>query len=112
MFDSKDRSWRALDKAEEVQEMLAVLSGKWKLLILWRLSTKRYWFNRLKKELRGISASSLTAQLSQLEEAGLIERKVFSTATPPVVEYLLTRTGKSLAPVFKALEKWANDVLD
>lgn len=96
---------------EEVQELLMQLSGKWKLLILWRLSKQRYWFNQLKRDLGDISTSSLTRQLTQLEAAGFIERKVYPV-TPPVVEYNLTSLGKSLSHVVKALDKWANDVLD
>lgn len=111
MLSRRGKGIKARGLDIEIQNILGHLSGKWKLLILWRLSRERYWFNKLRKNLGNISTSSLTNQLIQLEQAGLIERKVYPE-TPPVVEYYLSPLGKSLRPVFKALEKWVDNLLD
>lgn len=61
--------------------------------------TKR--FGELKKSIGHVTQKVLTAQLRQMEESGLLTRKVYAEV-PPRVEYTLTELGYSLKPVLDA----------
>ena len=65
--------------------------------------TKR--FGELKKSIGSVSQKVLTAQLRDMEEKGLVERKVYAEV-PPRVEYTLTETGYSLKPILDAMWAW------
>lgn len=88
---------------------LALIGGKWKMLILWRLGkegTKR--FNELKESMPGITQKILTSQLRDLEDDCLVHRKVYPEV-PPKVEYSLTNCGQSLLPILEAMYHWGTD---
>lgn len=91
-----------------VETTLTLISDKWKILIIRDLldGTKR--FGKLKTSVTGISQKVLTSNLRQMEESGLVNRKVFAEV-PPKVEYSLTELGYSLQPVLSALEVWGKD---
>lgn len=88
-----------------VETTLTVIGDKWKVLILRDLlpGTKR--FGELKKSLGKVSQKVLTAQLRDMEEQGLVTRRVFAEV-PPRVEYSLTDLGMSLEPVLNAMKAW------
>src|SRR5690242_13526158 len=73
----------------EIEATLAVLSGKWKILILWQLMRRECRFNELRRAINGVSQHMLTTQLRDLERHGIIIRTVFPEV-PPRVEYALT----------------------
>lgn len=84
---------------------LRVIGGKWKPLILWHVSNKRIRFSQLMKEMTGITQKMLTHELRELEQDGLVFRKVFPEI-PPHVEYSLTPYGKTLSPVLETMSQW------
>ncbi|GAB6174376.1 helix-turn-helix domain-containing protein [Paradesulfitobacterium aromaticivorans] len=84
-----------------------VISGKWKIVILWQLSQKTRRFNELQKLLPEISQGILTQQLRELERDGLVHREVYKEV-PPKVEYSLTDIGKSFIPVLEVIAEWAD----
>lgn len=88
-----------------VKTTLTLIGDKWKVLILRDLlpGTKR--FGELKKSIGSVSQKVLTAQLRDMEENGLINRKVYAEV-PPRVEYSLTDLGKSLEPILDAMWNW------
>lgn len=88
-----------------VNETLKIIGGKWKLNLLWTIHDKSKRFNELRRELTGISQKMLTQQLRELEEAGLIERRVIPDK-PPKVEYSLSEYGNTLEPLFNVLNHW------
>ncbi|MDI4648001.1 winged helix-turn-helix transcriptional regulator [Cohnella hashimotonis] len=93
----------------EKELTLAVIGGKWKLIILWHLGlegTKR--FSELKKLIPHITQKMLTNQLRELEEDRLVFRKVYPVV-PPKVEYTLTEYGESLIPVLKMMYNWGKN---
>lgn len=89
-----------------VERANGVISGKWKILILYRLSVNEFLrYSALKKELGSISEKMLIQQLKELEKDGLVNRKVYAVS-PPKVEYHLTENGKGIIPVITALRNW------
>ena len=62
----------------------------------------------MKKSIGSVSQKVLTAQLRDMEEKGLVSRKVYAEV-PPRVEYSLTELGKSLCPVLDALREWGEN---
>lgn len=85
-----------------------VLSGKWKLALLWHLSKGAIRFNELQRTLANITQKTLTMQLRELERDGIIYRKVYPES-PPRVEYGLTNIGKSMQPILSAMCEWGKD---
>ena len=86
------------------------LRGKWKGMILWELTLGPQRFAALRDGLPGVSEKVLTQQLRELERDGIVERKV-SGHTPPQVEYSLTKAGRELEPVLRAMCAWAGEHL-
>ena len=82
-----------------------VLSGKWKLKLLWMIAQHPYRFNELQKNLDEITTRTLTVQLRELERDGMIARTIYPEI-PPHVEYSLTPLGKSILPVLHTLCEW------
>mgnify|MGYP001170986138 CR=1 FL=1 len=91
-----------------VETTLMLIGDKWKVLILRDLidGTKR--FGELKRSIGSVSQKVLTAQLRDMEEKGLVSRKVYAEV-PPRVEYTLTETGYSLKPILRAMECWGKE---
>lgn len=91
-----------------VETTLTLIGDKWKVLILRDLlpGTKR--FGELKKSIGSVSQKVLTAQLRDMEQKGLVSRKVYAEV-PPRVEYSLTETGYSLKPILDAMAAWGYD---
>ena len=88
-----------------VETTLTLIGDKWKVLILRDLlpGTKR--FGELKKSIGGVSQKVLTAQLRDMEESGLVSRRVYAEV-PPRVEYSLTELGQSLKPILDSMQNW------
>ena len=91
-----------------VETTLTLISDKWKVLILRDLlpGTKR--FGELRKSIGHVSQKVLTAQLRQMEQSGLVNRKVYAEV-PPKVEYSLTDVGYSLKPILDAMVAWGTE---
>ena len=91
-----------------VETTLTLISDKWKVLILRDLlpGTKR--FGELRKSIGHVSQKVLTAQLRQMEQSGLVNRKVYAEV-PPKVEYSLTDVGYSLKPLLDAMWTWGEE---
>jgi DNA-binding HxlR family transcriptional regulator len=93
---------------EEVARAADLLGRRWVLGILFAASQAgAVRFNEFKQVLVGIPPRTLAARLLELEDAGVLERRVVD-ARPPRVEYRLTPNGKRLTQVVRALERWAS----
>jgi len=79
-----------------VQATINVLSGKWKVQAVWRLSFGPHRFAELRNLLRGVSEKVLTAQLRELEKDGIVTRTAVRSS-PPKVTYSLSPSGQTLA---------------
>lgn len=81
------------------------IGGKWKAVILMHLIEKKR-YNELRKELPMVTERTISLQLKELEEDGLIIRTVHTSKPPLKVEYELTDFGKTLIPVLKSISEW------
>ena len=91
-----------------VETTLTLIGDKWKVLILRDLLPGAKRFGELKKSIGNVSQKVLTAQLRDMEQNGLINRKVYAEV-PPRVEYSLTELGMSLKSVLDALWNWGEE---
>lgn len=94
-----------------VETTAQLIGSKWRLLILRDLMEGTKRFGELKKSVGSISQKVLTSNLRDMEEKGLVVRRVYPEV-PPRVEYGLTDLGKSLAPIVDAMRAWGEGYLD
>ena len=95
-----------LEPVCRIEDVVRMIGGKWKLLILRHLifgGTAR--FNQLHRTIEGITQTMLTKQLRHLEADGLVSRRVFAEV-PPRVEYSATVKAKALDRFFDAMHQW------
>ncbi len=95
-----------------VEATVDLLSGRWKPLILWALRNGTLRFGQIEEELSvvtpNITQRMLTRQLRELENDGLVVRKVYPEV-PPRVEYTLTERYMSLMPIVEQLYAWGKE---
>jgi len=87
------------------ERALKVLGGRWKVFLLYFLFDGKKRLFELKALVPGASQKVLVQQLREMEEHGIVTRRVFAEV-PPRVEYSLTRLGKSLQPIVASLCDW------
>jgi len=88
-----------------IQAVLDVIGGKWKVNILWHIGEDIKRFNQIKADIPPITKKMLSQQLKDLEENGMVSRKVYAEV-PPKVEYSLTEKGKSILPLLNTMCEW------
>jgi DNA-binding HxlR family transcriptional regulator len=92
---------------EEVARAADLLGRRWVLAILWASAEAgAVRFNEFKQALEGIPPRTLAARLLELEDAGVLERRVLDTR-PPRVEYRLTVAGRKLRTLVDAMRAYA-----
>ena len=94
--------------AKGVEDVLRILEGRWKLVILFHLfggHVRR--FSELRRAIPAVSEKMLIQQLRQMERDGIVRRFVHHQV-PPKVEYSLTDWGQALCPALDALLKWVD----
>ena len=90
-----------------VATLLVLVGTKWKVLIIRDLLTGTKRFKELQRSV-GCSQKVLTDNLRELENNGLVSRKVYAEV-PPRVEYSMTKLGATLEPVLNAMAKWGTE---
>ena len=88
-----------------VEATLDVIGGKWKVLILFWLRDQVCRFGELRRKIPDISERMLTQQIRELEDHGIVQRKVYPIV-PPKVEYSLTAYGRTLRPITDMMCAW------
>ena len=89
-----------------VARTLDIIGERWTLLILRDLilaGPRR--FQDFQRAFPAMSPNTLSARLKTLEQAGIIERRLYADH-PPRAEYVLTDKGDELRPVLRTLRVW------
>lgn len=89
-----------------------LLGGKWKAVILYFLKDGEKRYNELRKEITTITEMTLSLQLKQMEQDGLISRTVHGNKPPVKVIYQLTDLGKTTIPVLLAVNDWGKQLVN
>ena len=96
-----------MSAAAGIEQAIAMLEGRWKLLILFHLfGGKTLRFSDLERAIPEITQKMLAQQLRQMEHDRILTRTVHPEV-PPKVEYCLTEWGQSLCPALDKLLTWA-----
>ncbi|MCA1318357.1 helix-turn-helix transcriptional regulator [Bacillus tianshenii] len=93
-----------------VDYVVDLISGKWKVLIIWHLKFGKKRFGQLQKILTGISKKVLSQHLKELENSGLIIRTVIPSI-PVQVEYSLTERGMELSAILEEINQFGSILL-
>lgn len=107
MADNKFRKREVMAHCMPMSILQSILSGKWKFLILWYIAVNKVQrFGELMRSIDGITQSTMSKQLRELENDGFIHREIYKEI-PPKVEYTLTELGKSFVPVLTQMVIWS-----
>ena len=87
-----------------------LIGGKWKAVILYHLKDTDKRYSELRRDIPAITEMTLSLQLKQLENDGLLLRTVEGKKPPIKVVYSLTDFGKSCIPLLNAITEWGNKV--
>ena len=88
------------------ESALTILNKRWTGLIIFQLLEGVQRFSTIETAI-GISGRVLSERLKDLEQQGIVSRKVYSE-TPVRIEYGLTEKGKALEPVLQSIQSWAD----
>jgi DNA-binding HxlR family transcriptional regulator len=108
-----DRDWRCEDPKQQLtwaaatSEVMRVLEGKWKIVIIFQLFAAKSppRFSELERRVEGVNQKMLIQQLRELERDGIVTRRIYAEV-PPRVEYALSEIGLALGPSMEALTDW------
>lgn len=99
------------DKQGLLSKVLRMLAAKWNVQVLLALADRPYRFNSLKRHLPGVSHRVLTTTLRQLEDSGLVGRRV-RDSKPLAVEYRITDWGERVVGLIRLVQAWIWCVAD
>jgi DNA-binding HxlR family transcriptional regulator len=100
-FERKQQECAVFQRGSEL------LGKRWTGIVLYMLLEKPHRFSELLTAVHGISDRLLTERLRELEENGLVERRVIPES-PVRVEYALTEAGLEARDIVTATYTWAN----
>lgn len=93
--------------AVPAERALKVIGGRWKVFVLYYLFEGPKRLSELRRRMPGVSQKVLVQQLREMEQHGVVHRKVFAEV-PPRVEYSATKLGSSLQPIVASLCEWGS----
>lgn len=93
-----------------VEATLSLIGGKYKPLILWHLIDQPLHYMELQRLISKATPKMLSQQLHDLEDCGMIQRRVIPEK-PPKTLYSLTPFGRSFIPVLDAMCEWGKEYL-
>src|ERR1700742_2860571 len=80
----------------ELRSVAKLLERRWTLGTIYACSSGASRFNEFRQSLPGVSPTTLSERLEQLEAAGVVGRRLVA-GRPPHAEYALTSRGERLA---------------
>ncbi|MEY2921575.1 MAG: hypothetical protein RL108_184 [Bacteroidota bacterium] len=89
-----------------VADVLDIIGGKWRGPILSYICDKPRRFNELKSVLGRITSATLTKELRYLESLHMIERVEIQTKPSPIIEYRMSKHGKSIKTLIQHVVQW------
>jgi DNA-binding HxlR family transcriptional regulator len=92
----------------QFQSAVDLLGKRWSPLIVQLLLKRPHRYSELVTELEVVTEGMLSQRLKELEQAGVLERRVIDEQ-PVRVEYHLTEKGRALSRVISGLERWAEE---
>ena len=95
---------------EEVRRAADLLERRWTISILYASYDGATRFNEFRQALGSVPPATLATRLVELEEAGVLERRVIDSR-PPLVEYRVTTVGLALQPAVEALARWSSSAV-
>lgn len=104
-MEKKLKIHAAYDERCPVRASLALLSGKWTLMILFQINKNTVRYGELKRSVTGISEKMLIQELNMLVENKLVSKEVYPQI-PPKVEYQLTELGLKTLPIVDQLAEF------
>jgi DNA-binding HxlR family transcriptional regulator len=96
-----------LEESCTTRQALERLASKWRVLVIYALLAGPQRHAELRRRVAGITQKVLTATLREMEQDGLVERRVLKETPPQHVEYALTTLGKTLQEPLAAICAWA-----
>ncbi|RDW17277.1 winged helix-turn-helix transcriptional regulator [Oceanobacillus chungangensis] len=87
------------------EKAISLISQKWTALVIYQLLLGTHRFNEIQSSI-GISGKVLSDRLKDLENQGIVKREVIPE-TPVIIEYSLTKKGRSMEPIIRDIEKWS-----
>lgn len=103
--DAKGFKFKNKDYFCSLELAMDLIGGKWKTMMIYHLREGSLRSSDLQRHLRGVSNKMFTQTARELEDSGLISRKVYPVV-PPKVEYALTPLGRSVLPIVLDLAAW------
>jgi len=96
-----------LEQTCGVSTTMKIIGRKWTILILHQLCAGTKRFGELQRTLPGISPKTLSERLKELEQNGIVNKKIFAEV-PLHVEYSLTKKGQTLKTIINQMARWGN----
>lgn len=93
-----------------MDKALQLVSGKWKLRVIWALrGGEEMRYSEVKRQVLGITDVMLSQSLRELAEDGMVERRQYGDL-PPRVSYIITEKAAGLLPALEAMAMWGETV--
>ena len=107
---AKKAAAAAAASEDGMDKALQLVSGKWKLRVVWALrSGEELRYSEVKRQVAGITDVMLSQSLRELAEDGMVERKQYGDL-PPRVSYIITEKASGLLPALEAMARWGETV--
>ena len=97
----------SLEPCPRYERAISILGKKWNCMIIRCMLAEPRRFSGISNYVEGLSDRLLSQRLQELEEAGIVERRVYDRK-PVLVEYNLTEKGASFRQVVEAIQRWAD----
>lgn len=100
----------AVVSEDGMDKALQLVSGKWKLRVIWALrGGEEMRYSEVKRQVPGITDVMLSQSLRELAEDGMVERRQYGDL-PPRVSYIITEKAAGLLPALEAMAMWGETV--